>query len=74
MVLDVQTQPALKLGRPRILFDRKGFPNGTRDWDVAPDGQHFLIMKESEQAESALSQINVVQNWFEELKRIVPTK
>jgi len=41
-------------------------------YDVSPDGQRFLMVKEIEQARSA-AQINVVLNWFEELKRRVPT-
>ncbi len=39
-----------------------------RDYSVSPDGRRFLL------AESGSSpQINVVTNWFEELKRLVPT-
>ena len=44
------------------------FPN----YDVSPDGQRFLMLKSNEQA-VAPTQINVVLNWFEELKRRVPT-
>ena len=51
----------------------------TSDWpligtayDVSPDGQRFLMVKATEQA-SAATQINVVLNWFEELKQKVPT-
>ena len=40
--------------------------------DVAADGQRFVMIKEDEQ-ESTSVQINVVLNWFEELKRLVPT-
>jgi hypothetical protein len=47
-----------------------GFPN----YDVSPDGQRFLMVKSAEQSSSSsLTQIVVVQNWFEELKRRVPT-
>jgi serine/threonine-protein kinase len=42
-----------------------------RDYDVSPDGQRFLLLKDSEQQDRV--QINVVINWFEELKRLVPT-
>ena len=41
-------------------------------YDVSADGQRFLMVKETEQA-TAATQINVVLNWFEELKRLVPT-
>jgi len=33
----------------------------------------FLMLKSTEQAGAAPTQINVVLNWFEELKRRVPT-
>jgi hypothetical protein len=39
---------------------------------VSPDGQRFLMLKPVESAEVAPTQINVVLNWFEELKRRVP--
>jgi len=42
-----------------------------RDFDVIPDSKSFLMIR-SEQT-SAPSQLNVVLNWFEELKRLVPT-
>ncbi len=41
-------------------------------YDVAPEGQRFVRIKESEEQQEA-AQINVVLNWFEELKRLVPT-
>jgi hypothetical protein len=40
------------------------------NYDVSRDGQRLLMVK-SAQTEAA-TQINVVQNWFEELKRRVP--
>jgi len=41
---------------------------------VSPDGQRFLMIKPAEQnSSSSLTQIVVVQNWFEELKQKVPT-
>jgi hypothetical protein len=42
------------------------------NYDVSPDGQRFLMLKGGEQ-EAAPAQINVVLNWFEELKQKVPT-
>jgi hypothetical protein len=33
----------------------------------------FLMFKPSESADTAPTQINVVLNWFEELKKKVPT-
>jgi hypothetical protein len=39
---------------------------------VSPDGRRFIVIEAGE-TESPARQINVVLNWFEELKRLVPT-
>ena len=41
--------------------------------DIHPDGQRFLIAK-NEQAGETPTDLILVQNWFEELKRLVPTE
>jgi serine/threonine-protein kinase len=75
MAADVATQPSFSAGKPRLLFERpylrSDFPLVGTAYDVSTDGQRFLMVKETEQASSA-TQINIVQNWFEELKRRVP--
>ncbi len=43
--------------------------NGGFTYDVSNDGQRFLMMK---QPLDGSSQINIVLNWFEELKERVP--
>jgi serine/threonine-protein kinase len=78
MVVDIQTQASLSAGKPRQLFEgpyANNIANATEsaDYSMAPDGQRFLMLKPKEQQQTAaLTQINVVQNWFEELKRRVP--
>ncbi|PYU25833.1 MAG: hypothetical protein DMG32_11215 [Acidobacteria bacterium] len=75
MAVDVATQPSFSAGKPRMLFSSGLYlpsSNGFQFYDVSPDGQRFLMIKQSEEA-AALTQIVVVQNWFEELKRRVPT-
>jgi len=42
------------------------------NYDVSPDGQRFLMVKPTTAQEAAPTQINVVLNWFEELKQRVP--
>ncbi len=74
MVVPVETEPTFSTGRPSILFEGSYVVSTvTRDYryyDVSPDGQRFLMLKEAGTEEA---QINVVLNWFEELKRLVPT-
>ena len=45
-----------------------------RTYDVSPDGRRFLMIKPvGPEQPSAPTRIIVVQNWTEELKRLVPT-
>ena len=47
---------------------------GRQTYDVAPDGRVVLIKRGTETSRNdAHRRINVVQHWFEELKRLVPT-
>ena len=75
MAVDIATKPSFAAGKPRMLFEGPYRPTGTtiQNYDVSPDGQRFLMLKSGEQGESAPTQINVVLNWFEELKQKVPT-
>ena len=66
--------PSFSAGKPRMLFDGPYLPTTASlpFYDVSPDGQRFLMLKPVESQASAPTQINVVLNWFEELKRRVP--
>jgi Tol biopolymer transport system component len=77
LAVPMQFGATLVPGRPQVLFEFAMRPilGGSRSYDIAPDGR-FLIIR-SDQAEVAgdtAPQIVVVQNWFEELKRLVPQK
>jgi hypothetical protein len=54
--------------------DFSGSP--ARTYDVSPDGQRFLMIKAADASDktSTPTSIVVVEHWFEELKRLVPTK
>jgi eukaryotic-like serine/threonine-protein kinase len=74
MSVDIATRPSFAAGKPRMLFEGRYQPAPVLidNYDVSPDGQRFLMLKPSESAETAPTQINVVLNWSEELKRRVP--
>jgi len=74
MAVDITTEPTFGAGTPRLLFEGsyQSGVTGTALYDVTPDGQRF-VMVQAEEQEAGASQINVVLNWFEELKRLVPT-
>ncbi len=73
MVVDVTTQPSLALGSPRLLFEGAyvSTPWPLTNYDVTPDGRSFVMVKAGEQPLER-NHINVVLNWFEDLKRLVP--
>ncbi len=49
--------------------------NTSRTYDVSPDGKRFLMVKDAtDQAPATPLSVVVVQNWSEELKRLVPSK
>jgi len=74
MAVNITTEPTFGAGTPRLLFE--GVYNrsalGGAFYDVTSDGQRFVMVQAVEQ-EAGAGQINVVLNWFEELKRLVPT-
>jgi Tol biopolymer transport system component len=74
MAVDISTQAGFAASTPRMLFEGRYEhpPVRLHNFDVSPDGQHFLMLKPVDQEQAAPTQINVVLNWFEELKRRVP--
>ncbi len=73
LAVDIATQPGFTAGKPHVLFQGsyEPSPGSNPNYDVDFGGQRFLMLKQIEQEQSA-TQINVVLNWFEELKRRVP--
>jgi serine/threonine-protein kinase len=74
MAVDVTLQPRFTVGRPHMLFEGR-FAGSTylRNYDVAADDKRFFMIQPKEQAqESALTEMVLVQHWFEELKQKVP--
>jgi len=71
MAVEITTEPAFTPGKPKLLFEGRYLRLGPRaEYDVTPDGERFLMIKERE---VQVNQINMILNWFEELKRLVPT-
>jgi len=78
MVVAIGGDPTSLVGSPEVLFEGPYWTQrtGSRRYDIAPDGQRFLMIKEVGESDdtAAPPSIIVVQNWFEELKRLVPTE
>jgi serine/threonine-protein kinase len=77
-VVDVETEPEFSVGEPRLLISADHV-TGFGSYAVSADGQRFLMFR-SVDSETGETQVNVpqaqlviVENWFEELKKITPT-
>jgi len=68
----VETEPRFSAGLPRVLFEARFQMDrgGGQMYDVSADGQRFLMIRSPQEHE--LTEIRVVLNWAEELKRLVP--
>ena len=75
MAVAIEAEPDLSVGTPRLLFEGRYLGTGPvhlrRNYDVSPDGQRFLMIQREQDLKP--TEIIVVLNWFEELKRLVPT-
>ena len=75
--MPVQTTGAtLSAGHPVKVFDTKyAMPLPFRSYDVSPDGQRFLMIKDGTSDGNVPSpSLVVVEHWVEELKRLLPAK
>ena len=77
--VDVDVTRGVRVGAPRRLFelnpdDLAFYCLPMRCYDVAPDGQRFYVPKSVAPLPPApvVTHINLIQNWFEELKAKVP--
>jgi serine/threonine protein kinase len=83
MAVSVTTEPNFDtVGTPKVLFRStyvRAVPDNGTPWDISPDGKRFLMMKPpappgTTAAAGSHQRINIVLNWFEELKQRVPVK
>ena len=78
LVVAVEPEPPLSVGTPRLLFEGDYMPElasqGAHEYDVAGDGQRFIMLAPAAEGEreEARPRVILVQNWHEELKRLVP--
>jgi len=68
--VEVQQKDTFVAGSPHVLFsgDYQSLARGDADYDVSPDGQHFLML--AREKEQKPPPVILVTNWYEELKRI----
>jgi len=72
--VSILTEPTVQVGSPELLFEGRFMGNSWfwgRNYDISPQGDFFILIEEGEMQPA--TQINIVLNWFEELKRLAPT-
>jgi len=73
MSVPVEHQATWTTATPTKLFEGEYLaPANGRTYDISADAKRFLMIKPADQAPPP--SVVVIQNWFEELKRRVPTK
>ena len=65
MVVPIRTLPTFEAGKPRVLFAGYPYP---MNYNISPDGQRFLMMKDRRGRQGSGDQIHVVLNWSQELE------
>ena len=71
--VSILTEPTVHVGSPELLFEGKFMASSHlwgRNYDISPQGDFFILIEEGEVQPA--TQINVVLNWSEELKRFAP--
>jgi len=71
MVVRVSTNPRLQWEPPQLAFETEYVDTPGRSYDVSSDGRYLYVVKSAHPPDP--TRLYVVQNWFEELKRLVPT-
>ncbi len=64
---------SFRAGRPRLWSEGQFTDRGiARNFDLHPDGKRFAVLKAAEDTEAPeVTHVNLILNWFEELKRRV---
>ena len=75
--VDIGTSPGVTFGDPQPIPIRNSGPRNARNFDIMPDGERFVATvpvadEGAEGDEPPAAQINIILNWFEELKERVP--
>ena len=74
MVVSVRTAPTFATGEARQLFSTQDYVarGNHRAYDVTENGQRFVMMRLPEAV--GAPELIMVENFFEELKRLVPNR
>jgi Tol biopolymer transport system component len=68
--------PGFARGQARLLLEKAGLgvTNPIGSLDISPDGQRFVGLKSGGAEPQPVTEIELVDHWFQELERLAPTK
>jgi len=74
VAVPVNAGDSFTAGEPEVLFEDPYFLYlSRRTYDVSPDGQRFLMVSTGVGGDAGPVRIQIIENWFSELERLVPT-
>ena len=68
---ELNQQPSEDSTKVRKILDTTSYI-GLRRYDVARDGEHFVMVAQEDDPNATPNGLNLVLNWTEELKRSAP--
>ena len=71
LAVDVSVDPQLSVSKPQSVFDVGELRAAVHTLVPLPDGERFVFIQKGDE-ERDVEHLNVVLNWFEELKKQVP--
>lgn len=77
VAVDIRTAGGFAFGKPASVprGDLEGAPAGPREWDILPDGGLIgVVMGDLSEGKPQSQQIDIVLNWFTQLKQRVPVR
>jgi serine/threonine-protein kinase len=72
LAVPVSRQPGSPTGVPQVLFTGQFVSTDIPDYDVSRDGKRFFMLRPI-QDDVESQTLRVVDNWFEDLRRLAPT-
>ena len=73
LAVDVTVDPQLSVSKPQSILDVGELRTADDELVPLPDGERFVFIQKGDE-ERDVEHLNVVLNWFEELKKKVPTQ
>jgi hypothetical protein len=74
MSVPITSGATFSAGKPQALFETPmGLQANVRGYDLSLDDKRFLMVQPQPRPPLRPTQVMLVQNWFDELRRRVPT-